>query len=142
MYSELYFWIVFEDCGNCCFLKKNILIISYSFIYPKTSNFHNSRNLHNSGMVGRRKLPDASMNNVFNVLSINLQYTLSLKWPDFGLKRRVTLRLVYSMKFSHFLKQAGIVIHFLNLLIVTEILLWNRKKKTEVDRQLIRQIVR
>ena len=43
MYLELYFWILSGDCGNCCVLKK---IFS------------------NSGMVGRRKLPDPSMNNI------------------------------------------------------------------------------
>ena len=30
---------------------------------------------------------------------------------------------------SPFLKQAGTVIHFLNLKIVTKLLLWNRKKE-------------
>ena len=41
------------------------------FFYPKASNFHNS------GMIGRRKLSDASVNNIFNILSIGLQYTLT-----------------------------------------------------------------
>ena len=41
------------------------------FFYPKTSNFHNS------GLVGRRKLPDLSLNNIFSALVIGLQYTLS-----------------------------------------------------------------
>ena len=44
-----------------------------SFFYPKTNNFGNSR------MVGRRKLPDPSINNIFNVLSVGSQYTLSFK---------------------------------------------------------------
>ena len=52
--------------------------------YPETSNFSNSE------IVDRRKLPDPSMNNVFNVLLIGLQYTLSFKRPDFGLKCLVT----------------------------------------------------
>ena len=39
--------------------------------------------------VWRRKLPDLSLNNIFSVLSIGLQYTLSFKWPDFGPKLRV-----------------------------------------------------
>ena len=52
-------------------------------------------------MVGRRNLPDPSMNNILNVLSIGLQYTLSFKWPDFGLKCRVTITLkVQSLKFK------------------------------------------
>ena len=53
--------------------------------YPKTSNFHNSQ------PVGRRKLPVPSMNNIFNFLPIALQYALSFKRPDFGLKRLVTI---------------------------------------------------
>ena len=37
-----------------------------------------------------------------------------------------------------FLKQAGILIHFFNLFIVTELLFWNRKERSTVkqDRQL------
>ena len=57
----------------------------FMFFYLKTSNFRNS------GMIGRKKPSDPSMNNVFNVLSIGLQYTFSFKWPDFGLKCLVTV---------------------------------------------------
>ena len=53
--------------------------------YPKTSNFHNSE------IVGRRKRPDPSMNNIFHVLSIVLLYALSYKRPDFGLKCLATI---------------------------------------------------
>ena len=38
---------------------------------------------HKSGMIGQRNLSNLSMNNIFNVLLIGLQYTLSFKWPDF-----------------------------------------------------------
>ena len=48
--------------------------------YPEINNFNNSE------IAGRRKLPDPSMNNICNVLSIGLRYTLSFKRPDFGLK--------------------------------------------------------
>ena len=37
-------------------------------------------------MVGRRKLPDTSLNRIFNVLSIGVQYTLSFQGTNFGLK--------------------------------------------------------
>ena len=69
---------------------------------------------------------------------IGLQYILSFKWPDCSLKCRVPITLKgQSLKFkanvlyeiSLFLKQAGIVIHFLNLLIVTKLLSWNRKER-------------
>ena len=42
--------------------------------YSQTNKFNNSE------IVSRRK------NNILNVLSIGLQYTLSFKRPDFGLK--------------------------------------------------------
>ena len=48
-------------------------LLIFIFFYPKTSNFHNS------GMIGGRNLSDPSMNNILNVLSIDLQYTLSFK---------------------------------------------------------------
>ena len=69
------------DCGNFCFLKKICSKSSYiCLFYPKSSNFHNS------GKIGRRKPSDPLMKNIFNVLSIGLQYAFSLKWPDFDLK--------------------------------------------------------
>ena len=37
-------------------------------------------------MVGRRKLPDHSLNWVFNALSLGVQYTLSFQWTVFGLE--------------------------------------------------------
>ena len=45
---------------------------------PETNNFDNSE------IGGRRKLPDASMNNIFNVLWIGLQYSVSFKQLDFA----------------------------------------------------------
>ena len=63
--------------------------------YSKTSNFHNSE------IVGRRKLPDPSMNNIFDVLLIALQHALSFKRPDFGLKCLVTITpKLQSLKFK------------------------------------------
>ena len=53
--------------------------------YPETSNYNNSE------IVGGRKLPDPSINNIFNVPSIGLQYTLSYKQPDSHLKCLVTI---------------------------------------------------
>ena len=63
--------------------------------YPETNN------LNNSAIVGRRKLSEHSMNNIFIVLLIALQYTLSFKLPDFGLKCLVTIMpKVESLKFK------------------------------------------
>ena len=42
-------------------------------------------------MVGRRKLGDSSLNRVFNVLLIGLQYTLTFERPGFGQKYLVTM---------------------------------------------------
>ena len=53
--------------------------------YAETNNFNNSE------IVGRRKLPDPSMNNIFNFLSIDLQYAVSFKRADFGLKCLVAI---------------------------------------------------
>ena len=89
-------------------------------------------------MIGHRKLPDLWLNNIFSVLAIDLQYTLSFKWPNSDLKCSVTimpkdqfLKVKASVLYEIFLflKQAGIVIHFLNLKIVTELLLSNRKER-------------
>ena len=57
----------------------------FMFFYSKTSNFHNSE------MIGRRKLCESTINSIFNVLLTGLQYTLSFKWTDFGLKCLVTI---------------------------------------------------
>ena len=131
LYSEPYFLIVNGDCGNFCFLKKIFSKSSYIYIfYPKTSNFHNA------GMICRRKLPDLQWITFFNVLSIRLQYTISFKWPDFGLKCLVTItQKGQSLKFKAsvwnipIFETGGIVIHFISLLMVTELLLWNRKER-------------
>ena len=62
--------------------------------YLETNNFNNSE------IVDRRKLPDPKMNKGFNVLSIGLQYTLSFKRPDFGLKYLTITPKVQSLKFK------------------------------------------
>ena len=77
------FWYFMEIVETFVFLKK--IFLHLCFFCPKTSNFHNP------GMIGCRKLCDSSTNNIFNVLSIGLQYTLSFKWTDFGLKCLVTI---------------------------------------------------
>ena len=64
-------------------------------LYPENNNYNNSK------IVGRRKLPDPSMNSIFNVLWIGLQYILSYKRPDFHLKCLVTITAkVQSLKFK------------------------------------------
>ena len=81
------FWY-FLDAKNHCFVPKNCWKSSYICVFilsiKRRNSFH--KNPHNSGMVGRRKLPDPSFNHIFNSLSIGVQYTLSFQWTNFGLK--------------------------------------------------------
>ena len=90
---ELYFLVLFGDCGNLLFDEKfSKSYINVFFISKKGQNcFY--KNFHNSGMVSRRKLPDPSLGNVFNHLSIGLRYTLSFEWSDIGLTYLVTVML-------------------------------------------------
>ena len=57
-------------------ISQNLLFV-YLFC-PKTAQLI-LENFHNSGKVGRRKLPDHSLNCIFNSLSISVQYNLSVK---------------------------------------------------------------
>ena len=76
---ELCFLVLFGDCGNLIFDKKVFQSLTFMFsFYPE-----NSRT--------RRKLPDHSLSNAFNLLLIGLPYTLSFEWPDFELKYLVTV---------------------------------------------------
>ena len=69
-------------------LKVLVLYICVFILSKKRCNwFH--KNLHNSGMVGRRKLSDPSLNHIFNVLSIGVQYVLSFQWINFSLKNLI-----------------------------------------------------
>ena len=79
MIPLIYFLILSEDCGNI-FFEENIFKVLLYLCF------------NNSEIVGHRKLHDPSMNKIFNVLSIGLQYTLSYKWPDFGLKCLVAIK--------------------------------------------------
>ena len=63
---------------------KFLYICVFTLSKKRPSWFH--KNLHNSGMVGRRKLPDPSLNHIFNALSIGVQYTVSFQLTNFGLK--------------------------------------------------------
>ena len=84
--SHVFETVFLDTFLRCVVFEENIFeIIFCCFFYPKTNNFHNS------GMVSRRKLPDLSLNNIFSILLIGLQYTLSFKLLDFGLKCRITI---------------------------------------------------
>ena len=81
-----------QNCIFCTFWRLKILVlwrkivqnflIFVLFILSKKQYNWFYKNLHNSGMVGGRKLPDPSL----NYISIDAQYTLSLQLTNFGLK--------------------------------------------------------
>ena len=78
----------FLEAKNPYFVTKNCWKSSYICVFILSKKRRNwfHKNLHNSGMVGRRKLPDPSLNRIFNALLIGVQYTLSFQWTNFGLK--------------------------------------------------------
>ena len=82
-----------QNCIFCTFWRPKILVLwqkkcwkssyfSVFFLSKKRCNgFY--KNLQ---MVGRRKLPNPSLNHIFNALSIGVQYTLLFQLTNFGLK--------------------------------------------------------
>ena len=50
------------------------------------------KNFHNSRMVGCGKLPDPSLNSIFNAVSIDIHYTLSFQWTNFDLNSLLPTR--------------------------------------------------
>ena len=87
-FTQICILLYFLEAKNPYFVTKNCWKSSYIcvFILPKKRRNWYHKNLHNSGMVGRRKLPDPSLNCTFNVLPIGVQYTFSFQWTNFGLK--------------------------------------------------------
>ena len=81
-------FMYFLEAKNPCFLRKNCSKSSYICVFISSKKPRNRfyENLHNSRMVSRRKLLDPSLNCIFNVLSIYVQYTLSFQWTNFVLK--------------------------------------------------------
>ena len=80
--------LYFLEAKNRYFVTKICWKSSYNCVFilsKKRCNwFH--KNTHNSGTVGRRKLPDPSLNRICNALSNGVQYMLSFQWTNFGLK--------------------------------------------------------
>ena len=80
--------LYFLEDKNPYFVTKNCWKFSHICVFILSKKRRNwfHKNPHNSGTVGRRKLPDPSLNRVFNALSIGVQYMLSFQWTNFGLK--------------------------------------------------------
>ena len=67
-------FLYFLEAKNPCCSKSSYICV---FILPKRQHNWFYKNFHNSGMVGRRKLPNPSLNRTFNALLIGVQYMLS-----------------------------------------------------------------
>ena len=76
--------LYFLEAKNPYFGTKNCWKSSYIrvFIFSKKRRNWLHKNLHNTGMVSRRKLPDPLLNRIFNALSIGVQYTFSFQWTS------------------------------------------------------------
>ena len=74
-------FLYFLEAKNCCFVTKSCWKSSYICVVILSKKRRNwfHKNLHNSGMVGRRKLPDLSLNRICNTLTIGVQFTLSFQ---------------------------------------------------------------
>ena len=81
-------FMFYLEAKNPCFVTKNCSKFSYTcvFILSKTLQNWLYKNPHNSRIVGHRKLPDTSLNRIFNALSIDVQHTFSFQWTNFGPK--------------------------------------------------------
>ena len=82
----------FLEGRNFCFATKNFSGSTdiYVFFSKKQQNWF-FENIHNSGMVDRRKLGDRSLNCIFNAVLIGLQNAVLFERPDLGLKCLVTV---------------------------------------------------
>ena len=80
--------LYFLEAKNPYFETKRCWKSSCIYVFILSKKWRNwfHKNLHNSGMVGCWKLPDPSLNRIFNALSIGVQCTLSFQRTDFGLK--------------------------------------------------------
>ena len=77
---------------NFCFETKHFPGSTdiYVFFSKKQQNWF-FENIHNSGMVDRRKLGGRSLNCIFNAVLIGLQNAILFEIPDLGLKCLVTV---------------------------------------------------
>ena len=97
------------------------LIFVYLFC-PKTGAIDFTKNLHNSGIVGRRTLPDPSLNHNFNALLIGVQYTVSyqqliLTWSAYIKTGEISYFLcnpIYKMSHWRYSVKDGVLKNFTN----------------------------
>ena len=92
--------LYFLEAKNPYFVTKNCWKSSYICVFILSKKRRNwfHKNRHNSGMVGRRKLPYPSLNRIFNALSIGVQYIWLKAWQKTWLK--VTLENYWEYVFA------------------------------------------
>ena len=81
---------MFLEAKNPCFVTKNYSKSSCIFVSILSKNSTIDSRIpylfHNSGMVGRRKMPDLLLNCIFNAKSIYVIYILSFLVTNFSFK--------------------------------------------------------
>ena len=100
-FTQSCIFLYFLEAKNPCFVTKNCLKSTYIcvFILSKKQRNWFHKNLHNSGMVGRRKLPDPLLNRIFNALSIGVQY-ISSHFNELILAWSAYYKFVFSHKWN------------------------------------------
>ena len=81
-FTQSCIYLYFLEAKNPCFVKKiikNLLILVYLFCPKKSTSDFTKTFITNSGIFGRRKLSDPSLNRIFKTLSIGAQYALSFQ---------------------------------------------------------------
>ena len=109
-------FLYFLDVKNPCFEMKHCSKSSYTCAFILHKKQHNCfyKNLHNSGIVGRRKLPDPSLNGIL-MLSIGVQCTLQFQWTNFGLKCLIyIIYIMYIYMYTYIYMFTNIYIYILD----------------------------
>ena len=122
--------LYFLEAKNPYFVTKNCWKSSYICVFILSKKRRNwcHKDLHNSGMVSRRKLPDLSLNHIFNALSIDVQFTLSVQLINFGLKC-LTVRAFHN-GFQAIMKSKTCLENFYGKafgILIWDFIIWNRK---------------
>ena len=83
--------LVFGNCGESTFLIKDYSKLSGICVFTLSIKEQNwlQKYFLNSRIVGRRKMPNPSLNIIGNVIWIWIKNVFSFKWPGFSLNRHL-----------------------------------------------------
>ena len=116
-FTQTCIFLYFLEAKNPYFGTKNCWKSFYICVFilckKRPNSFH--KNLHNSGIDGRRKLPDPSLSRIFNALSSGVQYRLSfiyIVWEKESLYC-IAVKLLITLKVEHVLHAISIQFNFL-----------------------------